>query len=114
MYSLIEDDLFKKYNTIWDKVSADVRKEFDSKSVFKSRGIEFTDFTDFRDKEFPKVDSNHTFLAVTSLDSTHKEYDKYYPQVFLKECKYIKKKILMHIHNNLNDFFYSSGDSVQE
>ena len=29
MYFLIEDDeLSKKYNTIWDKVSADVKKEF--------------------------------------------------------------------------------------
>ena len=25
--------------------------------------------TDFHDKEIPKVDSNHTCLAVTSLDS---------------------------------------------
>ena len=28
---LIENDnLLKKYNTIWDKVSADIQKEFDS------------------------------------------------------------------------------------
>ena len=34
MYILIEgDDLLKKYNTIWDKVSADIKKEFDSKPV---------------------------------------------------------------------------------
>ena len=34
MYFLIEDDdLLKKYNTIWDKVSADVKNEFDSKSL---------------------------------------------------------------------------------
>ena len=31
MYLLIEDnDLLEKYNTIWDKVSADIKKEFDS------------------------------------------------------------------------------------
>ena len=24
------DNLLKKYNTIWDKVSADIQKEFDS------------------------------------------------------------------------------------
>ena len=29
----IEDDnLLKKYNTIWDKVSADIKKEFDSEA----------------------------------------------------------------------------------
>ena len=35
MYFLIEDDLLEKYNTIWDKVSADIKKEFDSKPVYK-------------------------------------------------------------------------------
>ena len=34
MYFLIEDDdLLEKYKTIWDKVSADIKKEFDSKPV---------------------------------------------------------------------------------
>ena len=33
-YFLIEDDLLEKYNTIWDKVSADIKKEFDSKRVY--------------------------------------------------------------------------------
>ena len=35
-------------------------------------------------KKIPKVDSNHTCLVVTSLDSTVKEIAKYYPQVFLR------------------------------
>ena len=43
------------------------------------------------DKKIAKVDSNHTCLAVTSLDSAHKKDGNYYPQVFLKECKYIDK-----------------------
>ena len=35
MYFLFEDDdLLEKYNTIWDKVSADIKKEFDSESVY--------------------------------------------------------------------------------
>ena len=56
MYLLIEDDdLLEKYNTIWDKVSADIRKEFESKPVYnkeflknkiKSHGDEVTDFFD--------------------------------------------------------------------
>ena len=38
MYFLIEnDDLIEKYNTIWDKVSADTNKEFDSElSIIKN------------------------------------------------------------------------------
>ena len=56
MYFLIEDgDLLKKYNTTWDKVSADIEKEFDSEPVYnqeylktriKSHGDGVTDFYD--------------------------------------------------------------------
>ena len=27
--------------------------------------------------------------------------------MFLKECKYMKKNVIRHIHNNLNEFSYS-------
>ena len=56
MYFLIgDDDLLEKYNTIWDKVTADIKKEFDSEPVYdknylktkiKSHGNEVTDFYD--------------------------------------------------------------------
>ena len=85
---LIEDDeLLERYNTIWDKVSADIKKEFDSKPAYnkgflktkiKSHGDEVTDFYY---REIPKVDSNHTCLAVMSLDSALKKDDNYYLQV---------------------------------
>ena len=48
------------------------------------------------------VDSNHTCLAVISLDSVLKKDDNYYPEVLLKEWKYIEKKIIRHI---TDDFF---------
>ena len=35
IYFLIEDDgLLEKYNTIWDKVSTDIEKEFDRELVY--------------------------------------------------------------------------------
>ena len=56
MHFLIEDDdLLEKYNTIWDKVSTHVKKEFDNEPVYnrediktniKSHGDEVTDFYD--------------------------------------------------------------------
>ena len=57
----------------------------------KSHGNEVIDFygEEIRTK---KVDSNHTCLAVISLDSTLIKHENYYPQVFLKECKYIEEK----------------------
>ena len=62
------------------------------------------------------VDSNHICLAVISLDFALKKDDNYYLQVFLKERKYIEKKVIMHINDNLNDFFSSdeSDDSDEE
>ena len=29
-FSVEDDDLMEKYNTVWGKVSADIKKEFDS------------------------------------------------------------------------------------
>ena len=89
------DKLLKKYNIIlfWDIVSADIKKETDSEPVYdkkylktkiKSYGEEVTNFCD---KEIPKVDSDHTCLAIISLDSALKKDEIYYLQVFLKECK---------------------------
>ena len=34
MYLLIEDDDLEKYNTIWNKVSADIKIDFDSEPVY--------------------------------------------------------------------------------
>ena len=59
-----------------------------------------------------KVDPNHTCLAVTSLDSALKNDKNYYPQVFLKEYKYIEKKEFRLIHDDLSDF--SSSDESDE
>ena len=91
IYFLIkDDDLLEKYNTIWDKVSADVKKEFDSgpgynkkilETKIKSHGDQVTDFCD---KEIPKVDYNHTCLAVMSLDSALRKDENCYLQVFFK------------------------------
>ena len=110
MYFFIEDDdLLEKYNTIWDKVSADIKNEFDSepfynknylKTKIKSHGDEVTGFYD------------HTCLAVISLDSALKKDENYYLQVFLKECKYTEKKLIRHINDNLSDF--SSSDESDE
>ena len=117
MYCWIEDnDLLEKYNTIQDKVSANIKIEFDSEPIYNKEFLKTKikyqgdKATDFCDKKIPKVDSNHTCLAVISLDSAPKKDDNYCRQVFLIECKFIEKKVVRHIHNNLSDFAYSSGE----
>ena len=118
-YFLIEDDdLLKKYNTIWDKISDDIKKEFDNepaynkkclKTKIKYRGVKVTDFYD---KIFLKSDSNYICLAVISLDFALKKDDNYYSQVLLKECNYIQKKVIRDTNDSLSDL--SSSDESED
>ena len=114
VFFLIEDDkLLEKYNAIWDKVSADIKRELDSQPAFnkeylktkiKSNGHKVTDF---HDKKISMVNFSYTCLAVISLDSAFKKNENYYTQVLLKECKYIKTKVIRYI---TDDFESSSED----
>ena len=70
---------------IWDKVSADIKKEFNDepaynknflKTKIKSHGDEVTDLLD---KKIPKLDSKQTCLAVISFDSARKKDANYHP-----------------------------------
>ena len=60
------------------------------------------------------MDSNHTCLAMISLDYALNKDGNYYPQVFLKECKYIMKKLIRHIIDNLESFSDDSDESDEE
>ena len=80
------------------------------KTKIKSHGDEVTDFYN---KKIPKVGSNRNCFAVISLDSALKKDDIYYPQVFLKQCKYTEQKLIRYINDNLIDFF-SSDKSYEE
>ena len=73
-FSIEDDDLLEKYNTIWNKVSADVKKNLiENLSIIKKKKLKTKikshgdEVTGFYDKETPKVDSNHTCLTVISL-----------------------------------------------
>ena len=89
IYFLFKDDgLLERYNAIWDKVSADIKREFDSEPVYnkvflkikiKAQGDEIMDFYN---KKTPMVDSNHTCLAVISFDFALRKDDNYI--IFIK------------------------------
>ena len=82
------DDLLEKFNTTQDKVRADIKKEFDSEPIYnnfflktkvKSHG---DNVTKFYDKDIPKIDSNHTSLAVITSYFALKKDGNNYLQVF--------------------------------
>ena len=51
MYFLTEDDdLLEKHNTIWNKVSADIKKEIDSKPVYNKNFLNMCIIKYFYDK----------------------------------------------------------------
>ena len=81
------------------------------KTKLKSHGNEATDFYN---KRIPKADSNYTCLAVITLYSALKKDRNYYLQLFLKECKYIEKKVIRHINDNLSGFSSFSDESDEE
>ena len=72
--------LIKKYDTLWDKASVDITKEFDSKPIYNKKYLETKvkshgdEVTDFYNKKLQ-----------ISLDCGLKKDGSYYPQVFLKE-----------------------------
>ena len=52
------------------------------------------------------------FSTVIRLDSALKNNKNYYQEVFLEDCKYIEKKVIRHVNDNLSDF--SSFDESDE
>ena len=82
MSFLIEDEeLSRRYDDIWNKVSTRMKKELDSELLYNK---------EFVNKEMSILGSYYTSLAVISIDFTFKKDENYYPQVFLKQFKYIK------------------------
>ena len=58
--------------------------------------------------------SNHTCLAVISLDFALKKVESCFPQVFLKEYKQIEKKVIRPIIDDLERFSDDSDDSDEK
>ena len=53
-------------------------------------------------------------LIKNFLRWTLKKDNNYYLQVFLKGCKYIEKKVIRHINDNLSDFPYSDESNDEQ
>ena len=101
--SLRVDDskLFKKCCKTWRTIKGLLGIEFDSEPVYgdadsyiktKVKMYDNRVNTNFQGKEIPKVDASYKCLSLIMLDSVVKVGKKYYPQVFLEECKYVKRK----------------------
>ena len=104
-----DKELIKKYNEIWNKIKSLFKKESDKKPVHDNKYISAkVNDTEFEHKILkdnkhcnisiePKSGSRHEYLSIILLDSIliyPNSYcsNKYYPQVFFKQCIYTKEK----------------------
>ena len=68
------------------------------KPKIKSYGDEARNF---HDEEIYKAGSDYICLVVSNVDSGPKKNENYCPQVFLKECNYIKKVVIRYITEDI-------------
>ena len=107
MSLMIKDiQLLKNYKKIWKKKKKEklMKIDFNSKTTYgdddkyiKKKTYKDSITTNFynkyRSKKILEGKVPHKSLSIIILDSIIYAYEKYYPQVFLEECKYAKENI---------------------
>ena len=97
-----DEQLLKNYNKIWKKVEKLMIIDFASKPNYgyddkyiKTKIKTYADsiITNFHNKKMPKEKVPCKCLSIIMLDSVIESDEKYYPQTFLEECKYVQEKI---------------------
>ena len=97
-----DEQFLKKYNKIWKKFEKLMRIDFERKPTYgyddkyvKTKIKTYADsiITNFHNKKMPKEKVPCKFLSLTMLDSVIESDEKYYPETFLEECKYVQEKI---------------------
>ena len=98
--------LFKNYNKIWKKIEKLMEIDFNTKTTYgdddkyiktKIKTYKDSITTNFYNKKgskkIPEEKIPHKCLSIIILDSVLYAYEKYHPQTFLEECKYVQEKI---------------------
>ena len=96
MYFLIkDDDVQEKYKQIWDVIKNNLKIKFHSLPVYdkkyiktKVREYDGAIKTSFLGNDVLKENMRYTCIACITIDSVMRMEKKYFPQVYLEECKY--------------------------
>ena len=115
-----DKQLLKNYNKIWKKIERLMSIDFESKTTYgddddkyiKTKIKTYADIiiTNFHNKKMPKEKVPCKCLSIIMLDSVIESDEKYYPQTFLEECKYVQEKIKIENHID-DDLEKSESDS---
>ena len=103
MSFLIKDDkVGKKHEEIWDVIKNKLKIKFHNEPVYefkylktKVKEYDGTIKTNSLGNGIPKENMHYTGIAFITIDFVIKMDENYFPQVYLKECKYRIKKIQM-------------------
>ena len=97
-----DDEVGKKYGQIWDVIKNKLKIKFHIEPVHeykylktKVREYDGVVKTNCLGNGVPKENMHYTCIACITIDSVMKMNKKYFPQVYLEECKYKIKKIQM-------------------
>ena len=99
--------LFKNYSKIWKNIEKLMDIDFKTKPTYSDDDDKYikakiktyknnitTNFYNKKgSKKVPEEKIPHKCLSIIILDSVIYAYEKYYPQIFLEECKYAKENI---------------------
>ena len=117
-----DDEMWEKYEQIWDMIKNEQGIKFHSEPVYdktyikaKVREFDVKIGTNFLGN-VPKENMHYTCIACITIDSVMRIDKKNHPQVYLEECKYRVKKIQMSrfINTELKSDSDSEPDSEVE
>ena len=109
-FKISDKKLLKRYNRMWKRIEKLLEIKSDIKPVYgnhekyiKTKIKTYGDgvITNFHGKKRPKKKALCKCLSVIMPDSVFEANKKYYPQVFLEECKHEPKRIKR--ENLIND-----------
>ena len=124
MFLIVKDKQFlENYNKIWKKIEDLMSIHFESEAIYggdedkymktKIKTYKNSIIINFyhknESKKIPEEKVPHKCLSITILDSVIYAYEKYHPQTFLEECKYVKEKIKT--NNYIDEELKSESDS---
>ena len=109
MSLMVKDiQLLKSYNKIWKRIEKLMKIDFNTEAIYgdddddkyiKTKIKTYKDnittnfYNKYGSKKIPKEKVPYECLSIIILDSVIYAYEKYHPQIFLEEWKYIKRNI---------------------
>ena len=106
---------YLKYNEIWNKIKKSLNTRFHSQPIYHDKYKKTKVKTSsgmintlFSNNEIPKERNHYVYIEAIRIDSVLKIDKKYYPQVYLEQCKYKIKR------RNPLDFIDAEVDLISD